>query len=360
MSHSGEGERKTITVKQILVRAPNWLGDVVMSLAFFKKTAATFPMANIEVVVKEAFAPLLEGLPSVTAVHRFKQHQLSTLSGLIRFCNGLKADHRTYDLYVSLPDSFSSALMGRLLGCKVRIGYRADLRSLLLTRAIKKPQRLHRVEEYCWLIKEFNAVSCDALDLRLPVEKGRPDYFTKIGTKNHAHVVLHMNSEAASRRIPLNKAVSLARGILERHQVCLYLTGTAQDNDYNRSLKAQLGSPETVNNLSGRTNVMELARLFTAVDLVISADTGPAHLANSIGAPLVVLWGPGDETNTSPYRKKRLHLIKSDPLPCQPCLSNRCALQTQQCLADIHIDKVLRVVARLLTNETPSAGSARP
>ncbi|MEJ2642410.1 MAG: glycosyltransferase family 9 protein, partial [Desulfosarcinaceae bacterium] len=239
-----------------------------MSLAFFRKTAATFPMANIEVIVKEAFAPLLEGMPSVTAIHRFEQHQLKRLSGLIRFCKGLKTDGRPYDLYLSLPDSFSSALIGRLTRCKARIGYRADLRSMLLTRAIRKPRHRHRVEEYCWLLKDFNPTPCVAPDVRLPVENGRLGHFTKIRRKNHAHVVLHMNSEADSRRIPLEKAVDLARAILERHRVRLFLTGTDQDNDYNHALTVQLGAPETVINLSGRTGVMDLARLFTAVDLV--------------------------------------------------------------------------------------------
>jgi heptosyltransferase II len=335
-------------VNQVLIRAPNWLGDVVMSLAFFRKIGAVFPTARIEVIISEAFAPLLDGIPNIVKIHSFGKNQLKSLRGMIRFCNGLKVVSNGYDLFVSLPDSFSSALMGRLLSCKERIGYRADIRSILLTDIINKPKGLHRVEEYCWLLSGFCKDPLKSLDTTYQPNPSEIISLKKTIEKSVSHIVLHMNSEAESRQIPLEKAVRLAHGIIERHKTVLYLTGTAQDNEYNEAFHTRLGLPANVVNLSGRTKVAELARLFKTVDLVISADTGPAHLANSVGAELVVLWGPGDDTNTSPFEKAKLHIMKSEPLACRPCVSNTCSQKSKQCILDISDSAVLRVVERIL------------
>jgi len=59
---------------------------------------------------------------------------------------------------------------------------------------------------------------------------------------------------------------------------------------------------------------------------VLTTDSGPAHLANSLGVPTIVLFGAGNELNTAPYNKQHLNTIRAGKLECEPCVRNTCKL----------------------------------
>ena len=65
---------------------------------------------------------------------------------------------------------------------------------------------------------------------------------------------------------------------------------------------------------------------------MLSTDSGPAHLANALGRPLVVLFGAGSEQETAPYDKNVRTVLRLAQLPCEPCVRNTCQFGMPKCL----------------------------
>jgi ADP-heptose:LPS heptosyltransferase len=97
-------------------------------------------------------------------------------------------------------------------------------------------------------------------------------------------------------------------------------------------------------NLAGETTLKMLAALYAEADVVISTDTGPMHLAVSVGTPVVALFGPTAPWRTGPYGSG--HQIVRAGLGCAPCFKRQCA--TIACMHQISVDQVLNAVSKVI------------
>ena len=95
---------------KILVRLPNWLGDMVMSIPFLEHIQNEFGDAEISVIVKKELEPLLQYFPSAKEKFVFSKSEFPGIRGAYRFGKQIRQQNK-YDIFFSLPDSFSSALM---------------------------------------------------------------------------------------------------------------------------------------------------------------------------------------------------------------------------------------------------------
>ena len=116
---------------RVVVRAPNWLGDVVFSLAAIRDLRRNLPAARIEVLVRPALAEIYAAVREVDGVRR---------------SSGLREEVRTlrgaFDAAVLLPNSFGTALAPYLARVPARWGYATDGRGALLTRRARVPAGL--------------------------------------------------------------------------------------------------------------------------------------------------------------------------------------------------------------------------
>jgi ADP-heptose:LPS heptosyltransferase len=99
----------------------------------------------------------------------------------------------------------------------------------------------------------------------------------------------------------------------------LVFTGSREDEDDVRAIVSSLPPGSSALNLSGRTSLRELAAVIEKLDLFISVDSGPAHLAAALGTPLVVLWGPAIFEQVRPMSSRSPVTILRHPPPCAPC-----------------------------------------
>jgi heptosyltransferase-2 len=116
--------------RAILVRAPNWLGDGVMSTPGFRALRSRFPEARIALHVRAALAPLLAGAPWFDEILLLRSYHAGTRA-LLREARLIR--RAGYDLGVCIPESWSSALLFRAGGVLRRVGYGGRGRALLLT-----------------------------------------------------------------------------------------------------------------------------------------------------------------------------------------------------------------------------------
>jgi ADP-heptose:LPS heptosyltransferase len=104
---------------------------------------------------------------------------------------------------------------------------------------------------------------------------------------------------------------------------------------------------DRIRNFAGKTDLVSLTHLMAGCTALLSTDSGPAHLANSVNTPVVVLFGAGNEFNTAPYNTQNLTVLRAGKLDCEPCINNTCKLfgipKCLQLLDDMQIINALSV-----------------
>ena len=313
-----------------------------MSTAFVDALKKMYPQSEIDVVVKTELAPLLDYCKDVGEVYKFSKKEFSGWRGACRFGKFLRRK-KEYDLFFCLPNSFSSAWMGCCTRIKTRIGYKNEFRNFLFTHSYKKKKGLHRVEEYVDLLNEFTGVSSPSFSVKL----SKPSK-TAVILPQGKNVLLNINSEADSRRMPLELAKKIIVGIQKKYGCNILLTGSKKEIAYVGELENQLNSREKIYNYAGKTDLKELVELVSRVDGVVSTDSGIAHLSNAFSIPTIVLFGAGDEKNTRPYNPKDLKIIRKIGLECAPCISNTCKYGHLKCLRELESGEIVEEVGRLL------------
>jgi len=299
---------------KILVRLPNWLGDLVMSTGFLTLLRDTFPAAEITVIIKKGLESLADFLPGIDKYIVFDRQNYRGLRGLRAFCRA-ELDSSGYDLYFSLPDSFSAAWLGFCSKSKVRIGYRGNWRSLLLTKSLKKEQGRHRAEEYAFLLSPYT-------DKRLELTSVRLKNSAKESYNLLPILLFNINSVAISRRLPQAKALEFAEKIMQDFKIQLVFCGSTVEKEYVGSVTQKLQG-SFWQDLSGSGSLTDLIEIINKADFVLTTDSGPAHLATALGKKSVVLFGAGNPHNTAPYSDRSM-FISSRIEKCIPCVKNIC------------------------------------
>jgi len=184
---------------KILIRLPNWLGDAVMSTAFIATVKELYPDALIDVILKKELSGIATLIPGLHNIYPFSKQEYKGLGGVFRFGKNLRSEK--YDLFFNLPTSLSSLVLGWATGAKKRIGFGKEGGFFMLTNSYKKPQNVHRVDEYVSMLEQFTNKTISnrqvKLDIPSPVQLN----------KNRA--LINFNSEALSRRMPLDKAKTI-------------------------------------------------------------------------------------------------------------------------------------------------------
>ncbi|MES2268127.1 MAG: glycosyltransferase family 9 protein [Bacteroidota bacterium] len=318
-----------------MIRLPNWLGDVVMSTAFINAVRQLYPDASIDVIIKKELGGIASLIPGLNNIHLFSKAEHKGLGGVYRFGKFLRSQQ--YDIYFNLPHSLSSFIMAWASGAKQRVGFNKEGGMFLLTRPVKKPLTLHRVDEYIYLLEKFTGKVI--VDRHVKLELGRLENTTET-------VIVNFNSEASSRRMPVDKGRGIINTLTNTFKsITFAFVGSPKEAAFIDELLMGLDNPERLKNLAGKTNLVGLADTMACSKAVLTTDSGPAHLANAIGTPTIVLFGAGDENNTAPYNKNSLQVIRYGELECEPCVRNTCKLygvpRCMQMLDEIKIIKAL-------------------
>lgn len=322
---------------KILVRLPNALGDMVMGTAFISLLYKQYPQAIIHIILKKEIAETAELIPYPVIIHKFSKNEYKGLAGLYNFGKTLQKER--FDLLFCLPESISSTVMCWATKAKQRIGFSNTLNSLLFTKSFARQKNTHRVLEYASLLEKFTNQKFSNFQTELKVE-----------SEDVALALINFNSEAISRRMPYEKAISILKNLsINFPNTKFGLIGSPKEAEYVDSLINQFPSKNFIS-LAGKTTIKSLASLMKAAKFMLSTDSGPSHLANSLGVPLLVLFGAGDENNTAPYNKKNLHILRLGQLPCEPCVKNTCIYGLPKCLELLENQNILNIFSNYLIN----------
>ena len=326
-------------VKNILIRLPNWLGDMVMATSFVKAVQNEYPQATIDFIVKKGLDSLLDFFP--THQHRFIfcKEKFKGLRGAHVFGLTVKA-HKKYDVFFCLPDSLSATVMANAIHAKKSIGFKKSVHHIFFTKGYVRKKNVHRVEEFIDLLSQFAKKNIITPSVQLT-----PTHFQK----NNA-IVININSEAPSRRLPILKAVAIINQIQKNCSLQILLIGSAKEVPYVNTVFEQLTNKKTVLNLAGKTNITQLVNIFAGCKAMLSTDSGPAHLCNALGTKTMVLFGAGNQKNTAPYNSASLNILRLNKLPCEPCLKNECKIYPEpECLLQLSNSLIANQLLSMIT-----------
>jgi lipopolysaccharide heptosyltransferase II len=302
---------------KILIRLPNWLGDVVMASAFVSSVKQVYPGALIDVIIKKDLLGIAELIAGLNIIYPFSKQDYPGVRGVYKFGRVLR--HEKYDLFFNLPASLSSVIMARATGAMQRVGFKNEGGSLLLTNAFKKPVGMHRADEYIYLLEKYARTTVHNREVSLTVER-----YDRV---NKSRVLINFNSEASSRRMPPDKGIAIINSLISAFPNHIFtLVGSPKETGFMEGIIEGVGKKNQIENMVGKTSLAGLCNLMAGSAALISTDSGPAHLANAVGTPVIVLFGAGNENNTAPYNEHNLTVIRSGTLTCEPCLKNECKL----------------------------------
>jgi heptosyltransferase II len=321
----------------ILIRLPNWLGDMVMSIYFVREVEKQYPGASISVIAKKGLDGLLEYFPQTKHRFIFSKEEYKGVRGLYRFGKKIRSTEH-FDIFFCLPDSFSSAFMGWATGSKQRIGYKKEGRNFLLTHSYVRNTNGHRVTQYLGLLENFTGKPADHSP---SLQLGYPN-------TERTGIIVNIHSEASSRRLPKEKAITLIDLLCSKTNEPVTLIGGPKDATYTNEVITGLQHQHLVRNVAGKTSLSQLAALFSRSKAMLSSDSGPAHLANATGLPVLVLFGAGDEHETGPFYKAPSQTVRLGKLSCEPCRKNECKFRIPPpCLTDLDNDLIINSIIKL-------------
>lgn len=277
--------------RRLLVRAPNWLGDVVMCLPALEAAKRAAPEAHLALALPGHLAELFAGAADVDATLPVKRGALSVLALSRLFREG------DFDSALLLPNSFGSALAVQLAGVKRRAGYARDGRSWMLTEAVScdtERRALHQVEYYLALVAGLGApLELDrSHTVRLTAPQSAREQVAGILAAERRRpdaplYVLAPCAAGAGKEWPTESFGCLA-ALFSKRGAEVILTAAPNERDKTAAVAAAArAAGGEVIDLAGRNSVAQMAALFEIAQGFVGNDSGPMHLAAGLGLPSV-------------------------------------------------------------------------
>ncbi len=331
-------------IKRILVVEVNWLGDCIMSLPVFKALKEKYPSCYVAVMCHPRVRDIFLCIPSVDEVIEFDEKGMhKSFLSKIKFIKMLRK--KKFDVAILLHRSFTRAFICLLAGIRERIGYKRPKTKLVLTRRISLSSCVHRSHYYFELFQKSGISireKIPAIETIPQVSRQLMDILERLKKKTKAVIAISPFTNWPPKNWPKDYYSDLVRSLLEI-DVGIVMIGTEYSscNEVIRSLDTK----DRLINLCGKTTLRELIFTLSRVDLLVSSDSGPAHLASALGKKVIVLFGPTSEKITSPLGNS-VYVLREDvdcPIPCYnlKCLDN-------VCMKKITPDKVLLKIKEVM------------
>lgn len=303
---------------RILVIRTSALGDVVHALPALAALRRHLPDARIGWVVEQAMAPLLEGHPElddllVVSLRAWRRRPFATatLSGVRRFLGELR--RFAPEVVIDLMGNHKAGVIGALTLCDRRLGaartHRREPSSAIWINEPVEPAGEHAIERAISLLAPLG-VPAGAADLagdhlfQDALPPATPERF----------FLLHPGAGWPNKRYPAELWGEAARRLAEATGVAgLVVGGPAESDLVAVAQRTSRGALERIDT----PDLASLAALLRRADLVLAGDTGPLHLAHSMGTPVLCLMGPTDPSTHGPYGRPESALWHR--LPCSFC-----------------------------------------
>ncbi len=277
------------------------LGDCLMVLPAIRAIQAELADASITWIIEQSLVPLFEREPGIEFLAIKKPRSISEYRALKS-----QLSKQDFDILLAMQASLRSNLVYPLIKADRKLGFDKkrgrELHGLFVNERIPEKKE-HLLEGFMAFAKQ------------LAPNVASPENYMQPLTLNHsdqAWVEEKLKTFKGSRILALNPAASKIERCcsVDTYQ---YLIGEASSlgfdvvltggpADWERKLASHIAEGLGVLNLVGATSLARLAALYSQVDAVVAPDTGPAHLADLMGAKVIGLYAVAPPELTGPYQ----------------------------------------------------------
>lgn len=339
--------------KNIIVRMPNWLGDLVMATPILTDLRHHWPEAKITVQCQGILSTVIQEDPHINHLLSFKKPKsLFNRKEAQALLSPLREGN--YDLGILMTNSFSSAFWYWRGKVKNRIGFADHGRSLLLDYPVPFPtlrEKQHLVITYKTLLEPLGiplSSTPPKLYLSQKEQMSARETLIKEGIQSE-DLLIGINPGAAygSAKCWLpERFKSLTQKLLQNPRIKIIYFGDKAGAPLVNEICSQFSAH--VVNMAGKTNLRELMALIQWCTLFLTNDSGPMHVASALGTPLIALFGSTSDVATSPYNGG---VVIHKHVPCSPCYRRECPIDFR-CMKKIEVDEVYEQIIDRLSIKT--------
>ncbi len=306
---------------RILIELPTWLGDCVMATPSIESIIEQYPTAKITVVGSFVSTEAMKHHPRVVNILVLDRSYLT----LYRFAKFLGS----FDLFFSFRSSRRSLIFKFFVSAGQKYQFKK-----------RKYQQGHQVEKYSRFVSDGLGVDFQPGMLKLhkqgdSVKKVRP----RLGINPGA-------SYGSAKRWHPEKFAEVASQFSNQYDILIF--GGSDEREMSNDIEKGLieCGVKHYQNLAGKTSITELINQISNLDLFITGDSGPMHVAAAFQVPTVAIFGPTKDKETSQWMNGKSAIVKKN-LDCQPCMKRTCPLRHHDCMRLIGAGEVLTAVKQL-------------
>jgi ADP-heptose:LPS heptosyltransferase len=348
-------------IQRIVVYRIGNIGDILVTLPALNAIRKRFPDAHITLLT----SPGKKGAPGAEQIlplgkwfdelFVYFSSDVQSWNGRLQLLRRLREGK--FDLFIQLPnqqsrlrDEVRNMTFARLAGCRYAVGFEVSQRALFLReQALHVPQIRESLRIYRSVASQLLLDSYE--DVVLPISDAPrrqvADLLLMAGVpENESFVVIHAGAKRHTNQWPLERYARVADEIIRRWGTRVVLTGSA----------AELPAVERVAELMRekpmvfcQLDLPQMAALLKRCSLYVGNDTGPMHIAASVGTPTVSVFSARD----FPERWRPCghgHIVLRRDVPCSPCFKEICD-RDLVCLKAIEAKDVLAAVESQLSRQ---------
>lgn len=337
--------------KKILVVNVNWLGDVIFSIPVFKSLRKNYPQASISCLSVPRVREILECVPGMDAImiydEKGKDRGLFAKMKLIR---QLRA--KEFDVVFLLHGSWSRALLMFLADIPVRVGYQKKGRRRFLTHPIEPSgEDVHKADNYLNIIESFGIPVWDRTsELRVPQNAKAEivEILTAHDIKpNERYVVVHTSGNWNLKRWPPAYWAELIGLLMTELKVKVVISEGPKELEWAKEIAALSQVNPSV--LAGKTNLHQLIALLEKAAVVISADSGPLHMASCVSKNVIGIYGPTTPLTTGPRGKATARIFHKD-VGCNRASCYFLACPDNVCIKAVTVQDVFAAAKKMINS----------
>ncbi|WP_367680649.1 ADP-heptose--LPS heptosyltransferase RfaF [Candidatus Fukatsuia anoeciicola] len=300
---------------KILVIAPSWVGDTMISQGMYRTLKVKYPTARIDVMASQWCRSLLKRMPEVNKTLSMPlDHGVLAISERRRLGISLRASQ--YERAYVLPNSFKSVLVPFFANIPQRIGWRGEMRYGLLN-DIRVLDKL----AFPMMIQRYITLTYDKKDIRSAADLLQPLLWPQLQVRNEEILEITRLFNITNKRPIIGLCPGAESGLAKRwphyyysilaqqlinngYQVALF--GSVKDYFIGEEIRLVINKNNHYNylNLAGQTSLEQVVVLIAACNAIVSNDSGLMHIAAALNKPLIAIYGPTSPNFTPPLSKK--------------------------------------------------------
>jgi len=349
-------------IKRVVVRAPNWVGDAVMSVPALRGLRQILPDARITLVAPPGTADIFIDADFVDDISIYERAGIASVWEQVR-----QWRRQQFDLAVLLQNAFEAALIASLARVPMRVGYNSERRGFLLTNPLPLPawkDERHECFYYLNIVSEL-----EGLLYRVRTDETMAPQFdlnVSLDRKQEARGLLHEHGQridaplvllcpgsinSRAKRWPAERYAALGDRLSELG-ANVVLIGSPGELGVSQEVCKHAQHQPIV--LTGKTTVAEATALISIADVLITNDTGPAHIGSALHTPTLVIFGPTNPLTTYPM-SPNAEIFRRPP-DCAPCMLRDCPID-HRCMTAITPDEVFERAAALMVRQNAEVGA---